>query len=70
MTPLTWRKSRRSSGGGGNCVEVGTREKENAPVCLRDSKAPALGSLAISRTEFTALLDSVKLSTTCRSGLP
>jgi len=41
-----------------------------APVELRDSKAPALGSLAIDRAEFTALLNSVKLSTACCSGLP
>lgn len=53
-----WRKSSRSQGTQGNCVEV---RMSGEPVQVRDSKAPLLGSLAISRTEFTALLDSVKL---------
>ena len=65
MTLGSWRKSSRSSGSGNNCVEV----RAHGSVEVRDSKAPTLGSLAISRTEFTALLDSVKLSR-IRSGLP
>lgn len=56
MSPKRWRKSSRSSNSGGNCVEVGL----GSAVEVRDSKAPALGSLAITRTEFAALLDSVK----------
>jgi len=70
MTPGTWRKSSRSSNSGGNCVETRTYDQATAPVEVRDSKAPALGSLAIDRAEFTALLNSVKLSTACCSGLP
>jgi len=60
MTPGKWRKSTRSQGGGGNCVETRTFNHNDAPVEIRDSKAPTLGSLAISRNEFTALLDSVR----------
>jgi len=60
MTPGKWRKSTRSQGGGNNCVETRTYSAASAPVELRDSKAPQLGTLAINRTEFTALLDSVK----------
>jgi len=59
-TPGKWRKSTRSQAGGNNCVETRTYSAASAPVELRDSKAPDIGSLAISRNEFTALLDSVK----------
>ena len=69
MTPGKWRKGTRS-GNGGNCVETRTFNHDNAPVEVRDSKAPKLGSLTIDRAEFIARLDSVKLSTTCRSGPP
>lgn len=47
-----WRKSTRSSNSDPNCVEV----RLSGPVELRDSKAPELGTLAMSRTEFAALL--------------
>lgn len=56
MTPGKWRKSSRSGNTGGNCVEV----RLSGSVEVRDSKAPVLGSLAITATEFAALLDSVK----------
>jgi len=59
-----WRKSSRSSSAGGNCVETRAYGASAALVEIRDSKAPQLGSLAIDRAEFAALLDSVKLSTT------
>lgn len=49
-----WRKSSRSSGSG-NCVEI----RLAGPVEIRDSKAPQLGSLAIPRTAWAALLDSI-----------
>jgi len=52
-----WRKSSRSQPSGGNCVEARLTHRFAE---IRDSKAPQLGSLAISRNEFTALLDSVK----------
>ena len=57
MTPGKWRKSSRS-GQQGNCVEA--RLNQAGPE-LRDSK---LGDgspvLALTRTDFTALLDSAK----------
>lgn len=49
-----WRKSSRSQGSG-ECVEV----RLSGPVEVRDSKAPQLGTLAMSRTEFAALLSRV-----------
>ncbi|GAA4911976.1 uncharacterized protein DUF397 [Stackebrandtia albiflava] len=59
MTPGKWRKSSRSAGNGGNCVEARTYSARNALVDVRDSKAPELGSLAVDRAEFIALLRSV-----------
>jgi|GEM_PF-1272298 len=64
MTPGKWRKSTRSQGGG-NCVETRTFNHASAQVEVRDSKTPRLGSLAIDRAEFAALLDSVKLPILC-----
>lgn len=54
--PSPWRKASRSQASGGNCVEV----RLSGPVEVRDSKAPSQGSLAVTRTEFAALLGSVK----------
>ncbi|MFC4854922.1 DUF397 domain-containing protein [Actinophytocola glycyrrhizae] len=54
MTPLRWRKSSRSSGQGGNCVEL-------AHVgAVRDSKNPAGPAL---RVDLCGLLVSVKAGT-------
>jgi len=60
MTSGKWRKSSRSGGGTtGNCVETRTANSATAPVEVRDSKAPGLGSLAVDRDEFAALLRCV-----------
>lgn len=59
-TPGKWRKSTRSGANTGNCVETRTLNHTGAAIELRDSKAPQLGSLAIDRTDFTALLGSLK----------
>lgn len=56
MTPGSWRKSSRSAGNSGNCVEA----RLAGPVEIRDSKAPQLGSLAMTRSDFAALLNSAK----------
>jgi len=60
MTPGKWRKSSRSNDAGGNCVETRTSHHNNAPVEVRDSKAPPLGSLAMSRRDFAGLLAAVR----------
>lgn len=52
-----FRKSSRSQGSGNNCVEVGLGDM----VEVRDSKAPRLGTLAMSRAEWAALLNSAKI---------
>lgn len=43
-THLVWRKSSRSNGGGGQCVEVAFAREGTA---LRDSKNPAGGVLVV-----------------------
>ena len=57
MTPGKWRKSSRSSANGGNCVEA--RLTAAGPE-LRDSKAPELGTLPITRSDLVALLDGLR----------
>ncbi|MET7865750.1 DUF397 domain-containing protein [Micromonospora taraxaci] len=61
MTDLagaTWRKSTRSGGSGGNCVEVA----DNLPgvVGVRDSKDPARAALVFATATWAAFVDSVK----------
>ncbi len=52
-----WRKSARSQGNGGQCVEVA---QALHVIGLRDSKDPDGGVLAVSRTTFTDFLTAVK----------
>ncbi|MFD0559778.1 uncharacterized protein DUF397 [Stackebrandtia endophytica] len=59
-TPGKWRKSTRSTAQGNSCVETRTQDTLTAPVEVRDSKAPELGSLAVDRDQFLALLDIVR----------
>ncbi|RLP89294.1 DUF397 domain-containing protein [Micromonospora sp. BL4] len=59
MTDLTgavWRKSTRSGGNGGNCVEVAT----NLPgvVAVRDSKDPTGPTLVLSHDAWRRMLSS------------
>ncbi|MCZ7378661.1 DUF397 domain-containing protein [Micromonospora sp. WMMC250] len=61
MTDLagaTWRKSTRSGGSGGNCVEVA----DNLPgvVGARDSKDPTGAALVFATATWAAFVDGVK----------
>lgn len=57
MTEIAnWRKSSRSSGTNGSCVEVGTKD---AVVAVRDTKHRASGQLEFSRTEWTTFVSSI-----------
>jgi hypothetical protein len=61
MTDLTgavWRKSTRSGGNGGNCVEVA----DNLPavVAVRDSKDPDGPKLTFTRDTWTAFVTGAK----------
>ncbi|GAA4231974.1 hypothetical protein GCM10022254_30660 [Actinomadura meridiana] len=57
VTRALWRKSTRSNGAGGNCVEVANLD---ATVGVRDSKAPNAGHLAFTPQEWSAFLTEVK----------
>ena len=52
-----WRKSRRSGGNGGECVEIA---QMSAVVGVRDSKDPDAGVLAVESEQFAAFLTAVK----------
>jgi hypothetical protein len=53
-----WRKSSRSNGSGGNCVEVA----DNIPgvVAVRDSKNPDGPALVLGRDRWHTFLDGIK----------
>jgi hypothetical protein len=58
LSQAQWRKSSRSTGSNGACVEVAA----NVPgvVAVRDSKCPAAGAHVVSPAAFTAFLADVK----------
>ncbi|WP_213453957.1 DUF397 domain-containing protein [Rhizomonospora bruguierae] len=58
LTGAIWRKSTRSGGNGGNCVEVA----DNLPnvVGVRDSKDPAGPALTFSREVWREFIEDVK----------
>ncbi|WP_018656053.1 DUF397 domain-containing protein [Actinomadura flavalba] len=55
---IEWRKSTRSQGDGGNCVELSTNVTE--AVRIRDSKNPTGPHLALTRPHLAGLLTDVK----------
>jgi hypothetical protein len=57
LTGARWRKSTRSNGSGGNCVEVA----DNLPgaVAVRDSKDPSGPALAFRRDAWRAFVRHV-----------
>jgi hypothetical protein len=60
--PGEWRKSSYSGGGeGNNCVEIANRHTR---IAIRDSKAPADGTLSFPTGAFTAFADALKAHST------
>ncbi len=61
MTPnlsrAVWRKSSRSGGNGGNCVEVADLVDA---VAVRDSKQPDAGMLIFDQADWTTFVDAAK----------
>jgi hypothetical protein len=55
--PPAWRKSSRSSGSEGQCVEVAAGERR---VAVRDSKDPDGAVLAVAPSGWASLLADVK----------
>ena len=57
LSRVTWRKSSYSNSDGGACLEVA----DNLPlVPVRDSKAPARGTLLFEAAAWTRFIDEVK----------
>jgi hypothetical protein len=57
-TSDNWRKSSYSGGGDGNaCVEISDRRTH---IAIRDSKAPAHGTLSIPAEVFTPFIEALK----------
>lgn len=58
LTGARWRKSSRSGGNGGDCVEVA----DNLPdvVAVRDSKDPAGPALAFTPSAWTTFASALK----------
>ncbi|MGY0235490.1 DUF397 domain-containing protein [Longispora urticae] len=57
LHPSTWRKSNRSNGSGGACVEVSLG---NPLVGVRDSKAPLDGIVTVPSTDWAVFLGAVR----------
>ena len=57
LSRAVWRKSSRSGGGAGQCVEVASVQDVTA---VRDSKNPSGGALTFGDREFAVFLASVK----------
>ncbi|MEV5414063.1 DUF397 domain-containing protein [Thermopolyspora sp. NPDC052614] len=57
LTHLNWRKSSRSGGDGGDCLEVTSLRDV---IAVRDSKNPAGPMLFFSTAEWRTFLDSVR----------
>ncbi|MEW2511053.1 DUF397 domain-containing protein [Streptomyces sp. NPDC046870] len=58
LSSVTWRKSSYSNSDGGACIEVSDDVPSVVPV--RDSKAPARGTLLFRAGAWTAFVDGVK----------
>jgi hypothetical protein len=58
LSGLTWRKSSRSGGQGGNCVEVATLA--DGGTAVRDSKDPDGPKLLFTASEWDAFLGGAK----------
>ena len=58
LTGANWRKSTRSGGNGGNCVEV-ARDLPGI-VAIRDSKDPHGPVLIVGRDEWASFVDRVR----------
>lgn len=57
MEALNWRKSTRSNGSGGDCVEIAETRKT---IFVRDSKDPSGPWLSFERSAWRAFVDELK----------
>lgn len=61
LSGATWRKSTRSNGSGGNCVEVA--DLDGGYHAVRDSKNPNGPTLIVTRIEWAAFTTGVRTVT-------
>ncbi|MBW8484236.1 DUF397 domain-containing protein [Actinomadura parmotrematis] len=57
LNAMTWRKSSRSGGNGGECVELAAMR---GSVAVRDSKDPEGDRILLDRANFRRLANAVK----------
>jgi hypothetical protein len=60
LSRAVWRKSSRSNGAGGNCVEVAAADRI---IAVRDSKNPDGPKLAIPAPAWRSLTNAIKSGT-------
>ncbi|MEV7000099.1 DUF397 domain-containing protein [Streptomyces sp. NPDC093982] len=61
-TPDIWRKSSYSGSGDGNaCVEISDRRTH---IAIRDSKAPAYGTLTVPTEAYAPFIEALKAPST------
>jgi Domain of unknown function (DUF397). len=58
LTHAQWRKSTRSAGNEGECVEVSTNLRD--VIAIRDSKNPTGPALILTPAQWADLLDDIK----------
>ncbi|GAA4239720.1 hypothetical protein GCM10022254_61030 [Actinomadura meridiana] len=57
LSDAVWRKARRSTENGGNCIELASLKNT---IAIRDSKNPNGPKLTITRKDFCHLTHSIK----------
>ncbi|MEV5414451.1 DUF397 domain-containing protein [Thermopolyspora sp. NPDC052614] len=60
LSRAAWRKSSRSNGTGGNCVEVATINADTTVIVVRDSKNPHGPALAFKPGDWRAFVRGIK----------
>jgi Domain of unknown function (DUF397). len=60
LSRAVWRKSSRSNGTGGDCVEVAVVSGNKPMIAIRDSKNPRGGVLAVSTGDWRAFVAGIK----------
>ena len=57
LSNVVWRKARRSTENGGDCVELASA---NSLIAVRDSKDPDGSKVIVSRDEFRRIVEALK----------
>ncbi|WP_121433392.1 DUF397 domain-containing protein [Actinomadura pelletieri] len=57
LSSVTWRKARKTTENGGNCVEIAS---VSGTIAIRDSKNPDGPRLTINHNDFRRLIKTIK----------